>query len=247
MKSNIAGGTLNRNQAGARETRPQPVASREDVGYSAPNVAGVGATDQPAARPRSQDAPRDHRASDGGQTTLGRYPGVRRWATPAPTKAEEAVSAARSQAAPAQAVQAPAKPFSCRQPRSRIAGLSYGKYRVIEEGVKAEDAHKAKMKAALAPVAAAPVSSAPLTVPLTRERFTLFERTATREQRPVGDVIAEWLDRAAKRLTKEEAMHRAAAASDAYERRGYVPDEEAEFAHRSAGAGYVEVQLALVG
>lgn len=43
------------------------------------------------------------------------------------------------------------------------------------------------------------------------------------------------------------AMHAAAGAADERDRRGYVDDEEADFAHRCAGAGYVEAQLAIEG
>ena len=43
------------------------------------------------------------------------------------------------------------------------------------------------------------------------------------------------------------AMHAAARAADERDRHSYVDDEEAEFAHRCAGAGYVEAQLASEG
>jgi hypothetical protein len=266
MESSITGGTLNRNQGGAREARPQSVSGGQSVGRQAHHPAEVGARNAHPAGARLEGSARDYRSGHGGQTsapgTFGvpNFPGVRKWTAPAQAKAE--VPAAQSQAPAAQPSQA-SKPFSCRPPRSRISGLSYGKYRVIEEGLKAEDA---RVKTAGTPLpapatisaprskevlstpaatlpAAAPATSA-VTVKLERDRFKLFERIAARENRPVQAVVAECLNGCAIQVARIEAQNirLAAAASDARERNGYEDDE---LAHRSAGAGYVEVCLAL--
>ena len=55
----------------------------------------------------------------------------------------------------------------------------------------------------------------------------------------------ELFDDSAVQMTP--AMHAAARAADERNCRGYVDDEEADFAHRCAGAGYVETQLAIEG
>ena len=81
---------------------------------------------------------------------------------------------------------------------------------------------------------------------------------AKRERRPVEDVMAEWLTDCAKLIGRDElfegssfamtpAMHRAARASDERECFGRVDDEHADYLHRSGGAGYVEITLAMAG
>ncbi len=69
-----------------------------------------------------------------------------------------------------------------------------------------------------------------------RDRYEASMRLSERD---------ELFDDSAVQMTP--AMHAAARAADERERHGSVDDEEADFAHRSAGAGYVEAQMAIEG
>ena len=84
------------------------------------------------------------------------------------------------------------------------------------------------------PQAKAPAPA--LAVRLRRDRLEVSVRLSKRD---------ELFDESPVQMTP--AMHAAARAADERDRRGYVDDEEAEFAHRCAGAGYVEITLAMEG
>ncbi len=103
----------------------------------------------------------------------------------------------------------------------------------------------------------AATSAAPV-VHLRQGSFAAFVRLAEREQRPVGEVMTEWLTDCARLIGRDElfegsyhamtlAMHRAARASDERERHGRVSDENADFLHRCGGGGYVEITMAMEG
>lgn len=107
----------------------------------------------------------------------------------------------------------------------------------------------------LPPPAATP--AAPV-VHLRQGSFAAFVCLAKRERRPVEDVMAEWLADCAMLIGQDglfegssfamtSAMHRAARASDERERHGRMDDEHADYLHRSSGAGYVEITLAMEG
>ncbi len=107
----------------------------------------------------------------------------------------------------------------------------------------------------LPPPAAIPATPV---VHLPQGSFAAFVRLAKREQRPVEDVMAEWLADCAALIGRDElfegssfamtpAMHRAARASDERERHGRVDDEHADYLHRCNGTGYVEITLAMEG
>ena len=82
--------------------------------------------------------------------------------------------------------------------------------------------------------AKAPATSVAAT--LHRDRFEVSVPVSERD---------ELFDESSVQMTP--AMHVTARAVDERYRRGYVDEEEAEFAHRCAGAGYVEAQLAIEG
>ena len=90
--------------------------------------------------------------------------------------------------------------------------------------------------------------------------FQAFVRLSEREQRPVEEVMAEWMADCANLIRQAEfadtygdalpstnAMRLAAIRADERERSAHVNDEQADAERRCAGAGYVEITLAMEG
>ncbi len=90
--------------------------------------------------------------------------------------------------------------------------------------------------------------------------FLAFLRLADREQRPVGQVLAEWLGDCARLIVEADlfdeeaplqaplvtnAMRLARHREEQADRSAFVDDEISAYEFYSQGAGYVEAQLAL--
>ncbi len=106
-----------------------------------------------------------------------------------------------------------------------------------------------------------PQASLALHLKLRRDRFEAFARLADRETRPVEDVLSEYLADLGNHVQQEElfaqdeerpgarrltqAMRLARHAAEEQERSLSVDDEACEEARRYAGAGYVEITLAV--
>ena len=201
--------------------------------------------DEPTTHPQRKESklvqnlqnPRPQRNGNpprGGQATVGLFgvPGsstLHSQPSAAPTPIQPKVSALRQ------------------DDRARVVhGLTFGQRRARIQAL---------VNRPLPPPAA--TSAAPV-VHLRQGSFAAFVRLAEREQRPVGEVITEWLTDCARLIGRDElfegsshamtpAMHRAARASDEREHRPHLDDEHAEYLHRCAGAGYVEIVLAMEG
>lgn len=186
---------------------------------------------KPIQNPRPQSNGNPPR---GGQATLGLF----------------GVPGGSTRRIPPPAVPAPTQPKAAavrQDDRARVVhGQTFGQRRARIQALVSRP---------LPPPAATP--AAPV-VHLRQGSFAAFVRLANRERRPVEDVLAEWLADCATLIGRDElfegssftmtpAMHRAARASDERERRGRVDDEHADYLHRSCGAGYVEITLAMEG
>ena len=111
------------------------------------------------------------------------------------------------------------------------------------------------------PAPAKPAAPAPVAgIKLRSDRFQAFVRLSEREQRPVEEVMGEWMAECANLIQQAEfadtygdalpssnAMRLAAIQADERGRRADVDDEQADFARRCAGAGFVEFTLAMEG